>query len=139
MVSHLNTAERYALWAIVGHAVLLAIHSRAHMVLGIDPTPPQLAFIVTVIILAPVAAGVLLLTGRSRAGGMTLAASMAGSFFFGLYYHFVAISQDHVAHLPAHAGSVWPAVFTVSAVLLAAAAIPGVIAGVGVLRVLQRT
>src|SRR3712207_1461885 len=83
----LTAPERSALWSIAGHGIPLVVHSRAHVVLGIDPSPAQLAFIVAVIILAPLASGALLLARRTAAGGATLAASMAGSFVFGLYYH----------------------------------------------------
>ena len=133
-----NARERAALWTIVGHAVPLAVHSQAHIALAIHPSPAQLAFIVVVIIAAPLAAGALLVAGRAAAGGATLASSMAGSFVFGLYYHFVAISPDHVAHLPAGSDPTWAAVFVVSAVLLAVAAWPGVLAGVAVLRSASR-
>jgi hypothetical protein len=130
----LTARERFALWSIVGHGLPLALHSRAHTVLGIDPSPAQLAFIVAVIIAAPILAGALLLARRAIAGGMMLAGSMAGSFVFGLYYHFVAISSDHVAHLPAGSDPTWARVFAVSAVMMAAAAIPGAAGGVAVVR-----
>jgi len=129
-----STPERLALWSVVGHGLPLAVHSRAHVVLGVDPSPAQLAFIVAVIIAAPLVAAALLLARRTAAGGATLAASMAGSFVFGIYYHFVAISVDHVAHLPAGSDPTWAAVFRVSAVVMAVAAVAGAVAGVAALR-----
>ena len=46
---------------------------------------------------------------------MLLLASMLGSFIFGAVYHYIIISPDHVAHLPAGDAR---GLFRVTAVLL---------------------
>ena len=77
----------------VGHAV-------AHQNLGIEMAEWQNVFILIVLGLTPILAAVLLWTSYLRLGVQLLAASMVGAFVFGTYYHFIAISADHVAHLP---------------------------------------
>jgi hypothetical protein len=54
-----------------------------------------------------------------RAGAALLLASMLGSFAFGLYYHFVADTIDHVAHVARLQPAFWSATFQVTAYLLA--------------------
>jgi hypothetical protein len=55
----------------------------------------------TVILLAPLIALVLSWTRYARAGLWLLFVSMLGSLIFGFCYHYIIISNDHVAHLPA--------------------------------------
>ncbi|HYG79598.1 MAG TPA: hypothetical protein VD861_04380 [Pyrinomonadaceae bacterium] len=111
--------------ALVGfHFLVVVLHSVAHEVLSVKATPAQLAFIVPVIILAPVAAGFMLLKS-ARGGTMLLLASMLGSFVFGLYYHFIADTIDHVAHVSRLQPALWSGMFQVTAYLLAASEILG--------------
>ncbi|HEX8558221.1 MAG TPA: hypothetical protein VF668_08975 [Pyrinomonadaceae bacterium] len=115
-----------ALWAVGFHSLAVVAHSVAHEVLAVKATPAQLAFIVPVIIVAPVAAALML--GRRARGGaapLLLAASMAGSFFFGLYYHFVADTIDHVSHVARLGPPFWAGVFRVTAWLLLASEAAG--------------
>ena len=60
----------------------------------------QETFILVVIGLSPLAAAVLLWTAHARLGAVILAGAMAAAFVFGVYYHYVAVSPDHVGHLP---------------------------------------
>jgi len=83
------------------HGIIAALHGAAHSDLGIQMTAAENAFINIVIVAAPVVAAVLLWTRLARAGAILLAISMAGALLFGGYHHYVAISPDHVAHLPA--------------------------------------
>jgi len=87
--------------AVVIHGIIAALHGAAHSDLGIQMTAAENAFINLVIVAAPVVAAILLWTRFVRAGAILLAASMAGALVFGGYHHYVAISPDHVAHLPA--------------------------------------
>src|SRR4051812_18719982 len=86
------------------HLLIGAIHASAHQALGIFGSPFQLAFIALVIYAVPVLALVQLLKGSRAAAGWLLAA-LTGSFLFGVYYHFIADTPDHVCHLPAGAWS----------------------------------
>jgi hypothetical protein len=105
----------YGLTAV--HFIFVVLHSVAHEVLGVKASPAQLAFIVPVIILAPVAAAILL-PRYERSAAAVLAAAMAGAFWFGLYYHFVARTADHVAHVHAASPGEWANVFHWTAVML---------------------
>ena len=111
------------------HFLTSALHAVAHEVLSVKATPAQLAFIIPVIIIAPVISGVILPRFR-RAGAALLLASMAGSFVFGLYYHFVAHTIDHVAHVARLEPAFWSATFRVTAYLLAVSEVGGVAAAV---------
>ena len=106
------------------HFLTVVLHSVAHEVLSVKATPAQLAFIIPVIIFAPVIAGLMLPKFR-KAGAALLLASMAGSFVFGLYYHFVADTIDHVAHVAHLEPAFWSATFQVTAYLLAASEVLG--------------
>jgi hypothetical protein len=93
--------------------------------LGIGMKAWQNIYIYVVILLAPIVSAVLLWR-RSRAGFLLLGLSMAGSFLFGLAYHFVLPGADNAMSLHAHP---WTLTFQVSAVLLALVELTG--AGVG--------
>lgn len=76
----------------------------------------QLAYVAVVIYAAPVVAAVLLWTRYGLAGAWLLAGAMAGSFVFGLLYHFVVPGPDNVFTQPS---GPWRTAFVVTAVLLA--------------------
>ena len=116
---------KLAALGLVGfHFLTVVLHSAAHEVLKVKATPAQLAFIVPVIIVAPVVAGVAL-PRFERAGAWLLLASMVGSFVFGLYYHFVADTIDHVAHVARLRPEFWSAMFQLTACLLAVSELAG--------------
>ena len=117
------------------HFLTVVVHSAAHEVLSVKATPAQLAFIIPVIIVGPAAAG-LLLPKFERAGAWVLLGSMVGSFAFGLYYHFVADTIDHVSHVAALQPAFWAWTFGVTAGLLLVAEAAG--AGVAWLQLAGR-
>ena len=123
-------ALKLTLLGLVGfHFLTLVLHSVAHEVLPVKATTAQLAFIIPVIILAPVISG-LMLPKFEKAGAVLLLASMLGSLVFGLYYHFVADTIDHVAHVARLQPAFWSAMFQVTAYLLAVSEVLGaVVAG----------
>lgn len=113
--------------ALVGvHFLTVVLHSVAHEVLSVKATTAQLAFIIPVIIFAPVASG-FMLPRFERAGAALLLVSMVGSFAFGLYYHFVADTIDHVAHVSRLQPAFWASMFRVTAQLLAASEVIGAV------------
>ena len=124
-----RTLKRAALWLVWIHFLVVALHSIAHEVLAVKASAAQLAFIVPVIIVAPVVAGVMLPKFK-RAGASVLMASMIGSFVFGLYYHFVADTGDHVAHVAHLRPAAWAAMFHITAYLLAVSEALGAAAAV---------
>lgn len=99
---------------VLAHAVVVWLHGLAHEKLGVDTFDwPGNLFIYIVIIAAPVMAMILLWTRLQRIGIWLLLGSMLGSLLFGGYNHFIAITPDHVAHLPAGEAQT---LFTVTAV-----------------------
>lgn len=86
---------------VLAHLVVNLLHGQAHRRLGVGLSNWQQAYVIAVILLAPLVALVLCFTRFARAGLWLLLASMLGSLIFGACYHYVVISPDHVAHLPA--------------------------------------
>ena len=106
-----------ALWLVVIHFVIVVMHSIAHEILKVKATTAQLAFIIPVIIVAPVVAG-FMIPKFNRAGTVLLFASMIGSFVFGLYYHFIADTIDHVSHVARLQPAFWSMMFQLTSYLL---------------------
>ncbi len=82
------------------HGLINGAHGAAHWELGVELSKWQETFIVVVIGLSPLVAAVLLWTAYARLGAVILIGSMAAALVFGVYYHYVAVSPDHVEHLP---------------------------------------
>ena len=101
---------------MVVHVVVGVVHDLAHRDLGIELTATQTLFINLVILAAPVVAVVLLWSRFKGVGTILFAGAMAASLFFGLYYHYVLASPDHVSHLP---DGDLQALFRITALLLA--------------------
>jgi hypothetical protein len=101
--------------AVVAHLIVVLLHGQAHTRLGVGLSNWQNLYVLVVIVLAPVVALALSFTRYVRAGLWLLLASMLGSLIFGACYHYIIISPDHVAHLPAGEAR---RLFRVTAVLL---------------------
>jgi len=99
-----SPADRRIAWvvtlAVLAHLVVVVFHGQAHTRLGIALASWQQVYVMVVILLAPLVALALSWTRYARIGVWLLLASMLGSFIFGAIYHYVIISEDHVAHLP---------------------------------------
>ncbi|HEY8558858.1 MAG TPA: hypothetical protein VIL74_00540 [Pyrinomonadaceae bacterium] len=113
---------------VVFHFLIVVLHSIAHEILAVKATAAQLAFIFPVIIAAPPVAA-LLLRKFEKIGSAALSLSMTGSFFFGLYYHFIARTSDHVAHVANLEPAFWAAAFEATAYLLALSELAAAYAG----------
>jgi hypothetical protein len=85
---------------VLAHTVIVLLHGAAHQELNVALSLWQKNYAASVILLAPIVAAVLLWTRHGHTGFLLLTASMAGSLIFGLYYHYVAVSADHVSHIP---------------------------------------
>ena len=83
------------------HALVLLGHDAAHRELAVHLNAWQTIFAYSVIVVAPVLAVVLVFTRHARLGFGLLVASMLGALLFGVYHHYILVSPDHVAHLPA--------------------------------------
>lgn len=128
-MNHNTRSLKQKAWALIAvHFAIVVLHSIAHEVLPVKATPAQLAFIVPVIILAPIVAGLIIAKWTTAAIAL-LAASMLGSFVFGLYYHFIADTIDHVAHVAQMQPPLWSQMFQVTAYLLAISELLGAVLG----------
>ena len=85
---------------VLAHLVVVVLHGQAHTRLAIALASWQQVYVIVVILLAPLVALVLSWTRYARAGVWLLLVSMLGSLIFGAVYHYIIISEDHVAHLP---------------------------------------
>ena len=112
--------------AVVIHAIIAALHGAAHNDLGIQLSAAENAFINIVIVAAPLVAAIALWTRFARLGAILLVISMSGSLLFGAYHHYVAISPDQVAHLPA--GNL-QGLFRITAILLVVSEAAAVVVG----------
>src|SRR5215510_9899815 len=86
--------------AVLAHLVVSMVHGRAHGQLAVGLSNWQNLYVLIVIVVAPLLAMVLIWTRLARIGLLLLVISMAGSLIFGIAYHYVVISPDHVSHLP---------------------------------------
>ena len=101
--------------AVLAHLIVTVLHGQAHTSLGVGLSNWQNMYVLAVIVVAPLIALALSFTRYARAGLWLLLASMLGSLIFGAVYHYIIISPDHVAHLPAGEAR---GLFRVTAVLL---------------------
>jgi hypothetical protein len=100
---------------VLAHLLVTIVHGSAHSRLHIELSAAERLFVIVVIIVSPLVAGVVLWTSRQRTGLWLLTFSMAASLLFGLYKHFVARGQDRVGEqLPGE----WATVFATTAYLL---------------------
>lgn len=86
---------------IAVHHAIAYIHGGAHTDLAIVMSVFQNAFIYFVILLVPLAGAVLTWMSRPRIGLWAVIISMAGALIFGVIHHYMLVSPDHIAYLPA--------------------------------------
>ena len=93
---------RLVITALVAvHLVASLWHGNAHTRLTIYLPAEKTLFVFIVILIAPVVAAALVWTRYVSIGLLMLFLSMLGSFLFGAYHHYLLVSPDNVAHLPA--------------------------------------
>ena len=125
-----SPAYRRIAWVVtlvvLAHLVVTLLHGQAHTRLGVGLANWQQAYVIIVILLAPLVALVLAWTRYARVGVLLLLGSMLGSLIFGAVYHYIIISNDHVAHLPPGEAR---GLFRITALLLLITETVGVIVG----------
>ena len=114
-----------AIAIVLLHLAVSVPHGVAHSDLHIAMLLWQNVYIWLVITLLPLVAAVLIWK-RRRVGFLILLLSMAGSFLFGIFYHFIAAGPDNAITLPAHAAT---RAFQVTAMLIALTEAAGFIIG----------
>jgi ACR3 family arsenite efflux pump ArsB len=117
--------------AVLAHLVVSIVHGRAHEGLRVGLSNWQNIYVLTVIVIAPLIAMVLIWTRLARSGLILLVISMAGSLIFGVAYHYVVISPDHVSHIPPGDAQ---GLFRTTALLLVLTELFGVVVGLWALR-----
>lgn len=95
------TTYRFSVTAVVlAHLVVNILHGQAHTSLAVGLSTWQQLYVVMVILLAPLISLTFSFTRYARAALWLLLVSMLGALIFGVCYHYVIISPDHVDHLP---------------------------------------
>ncbi|MGH9826317.1 MAG: hypothetical protein ACREDR_24075 [Blastocatellia bacterium] len=122
-----TTHNRSIAWTgtllVLVHGAALVLHGSAHESLQVVPSPAQQGFIDVVILAAPVVSVILLWLRLEKSGLVLLFTSMSGAFLFGLYYHFILVSNDNVLHLPPGHGQTQ---FQITAVAIAVIELAGI-------------
>lgn len=91
---------RYGTIIVVIHAIVVALHGLAHEKIPVPLSLLQSLFVGFIIVLAPLSALILLWTPFQQVGSWLLLSSMAGANLFGVYYHFIVLSPDHISQIP---------------------------------------
>lgn len=117
--------------SVLAHLVVSIIHGRAHEGLAVGLSSWQNIYVLIVIVIAPLIAMLLIWTRPARPGLVLLVISMAGSLIFGVIYHYLVISPDHVSHLPPGDAQ---GLFRTTALLLVLTELFGVVVGLWALR-----
>jgi general stress protein CsbA len=107
----LNRLDAAFVAVIFVHLAVVLVHTVAHLELQIVPGPLDLAFVLGVILIGPVAALPILRFNRPLASGL-LAVLMAAAFAYGFQSHFLIVGPDDVSVV---ATNVWTLVFVVTA------------------------
>lgn len=114
-IANVNNHKMWVTIVVLAHLVVNLLHGNAHTSLGVGLSGWQQVYVYGVILLAPLLALGLSFTRYARDGLWLLLLSMFGSLIFGFLYHFIIISPDHVAHLPAGTAQ---GIFRITALLL---------------------
>jgi NADPH:quinone reductase-like Zn-dependent oxidoreductase len=110
------------------HFAVTAWHGSAHTTLAIGLPPVKNAFVIGVILVAPLVGAALLWTRFLRTGVWVVFLSMVGALVFGAYHHYVLVSPDNIHHLPAGAAQA-QAAFVSSAAAVALVELAAALAG----------
>ena len=97
---------------IFAHLAVVLVHTVAHLELQIVPGLPDLAFVLGVILVGPVASLPILRFNRPLASGL-LAVLMAAAFAYGFQSHFLIAGSDNVSVV---AANVWTLVFVATTI-----------------------
>ena len=87
--------ERFVLLAVaLAHLATQLAHGYSHIATDVPITAAQLAYIILVVTVLPLAALAVVFWKDLRSGAWLFAASMAASFVFGYLFHFVLDTVD---------------------------------------------
>ena len=127
--------DRYLVGLVVAHFALTLVHASSHSALQLLPTGLDLVFILSVIMIGPIVGLLVLRFSRILAAGL-LAVFLAASFVYGFYSHFLAPGPDNVTLV---LSQTWTVVFVITAALIGALEIAGVVVAAAVFWAAART
>jgi hypothetical protein len=134
--SGVNRSAEYVTAIVVAHLLVNIVHGLAHRELHVGLSPLASIFVIVVVLISPLIAMALIRTAAKRLGFILLSLSMFGSLLFGLYYHFLSVSLDHVHSQPSGG---WSTTFVLTAYLLLITEAIGTYVGVHFLWIARRT
>jgi hypothetical protein len=97
---------------LLAHLAVAAVHGLSHGLLAVGLAPWQNAVVLVTVFLGP-AAGVALVRREYPLGLPLFTGAMAAGLLFGLTFHFLAATPDHVHAVP---GGAWRLPFQATAV-----------------------
>ena len=83
------------------HLIATLWHGGAHTDLSIILPPLKNLYVYIVILAAPIVGAILAWTRFTQSGSAVFALAMLGALLFGVYHHYILISPDNIAQLPA--------------------------------------
>jgi hypothetical protein len=110
---------------ILVHLIVSLIHGYAHVQAHVTLPVFGQIYVLVVILLVPLLAGSLLYSRRQKNGALLTGLSLAGSFLFGVVYHFLLPGADNVTEVHGE----FHLVFMWTAVLLAILELAGTLTG----------
>ncbi len=113
-VLKMERLDRYLIGLVLAHFIVTLVHATAHFALQILPAGLDLAFILGVILIGPIAALVILRFNPPLAAGL-VAVLMGASFVYGIVSHFLVPGPDNVALIGSQG---WTVLFVATAFLL---------------------
>jgi len=126
------TAQRFAVILVPIHLAVAVLHGISHGILAVPAgNRVGLLVIAATVYVGPLVAIAQIVTGRRLAGAVVLSTSMAAALAYGLAFHYVLRTPDHVASTPP---GTWGVTFRATAAVLALLEAGGLAAGVGLMR-----
>ncbi len=122
--------ERWAIWTVVIHTIVVSIHAVVHSSLQILPAAPDGIFILFAYFVGPVLS-VFLFRPRPEVARLLFFLTMLAGFAYGFVYHYILPGPDNVASVPRDGGGF---LFMVTTALLAFLEAFGILLGSLLLR-----
>jgi hypothetical protein len=131
-----SRSAKHSTAIVVAYLLVNIVHGLAHRELHVGLAPLASIFVIVVVLISPLIAMALIWRAAKRLGFILLSLSMFGSLLFGLYYHYLAVSPDHI-HSQPYGG--WGTTFVLTAHLLLITEAIGTYVGVHFLWIARRT
>ena len=132
----MSRSAKHSTAIVVAYLLVNVVHGLAHRELHVGLAPLASIFVIVVVLISPLIAMALIWRAAKRLGFILLSLSMFGSLLFGLYYHYLAVSPDHI-HSQPYGG--WGTTFVLTAHLLLITEAIGTYVGVHFLWIARRT